>query len=366
MVKPPALKVGDKVAIVSLSSGVLGEAFCRHELKKGKERLLEMGLKPIFMPNALKGIEYLAKHPESRAEDLKTAFLDDSIRGIICAIGGDDTYRLAPYLLEDESFKKVVKTNPKLFTGFSDTTINHLMFYSLGMTTFYGPNFINDLAELDSDMLSYTKKYFLNYLKKTNHLEIRSSHYWYEERKDFSENALETARVKHRETKGYEILRGRGIVTGKLLGGCLDSFYNILVGERHIGEKQLVEKYRLFPSVDEWKNKIIFLETSEEKPNPTLYRKMLTALKKRGVFAAVNAIIVGKPQNEIFYDEYKKAITDITAETKTPILFNVNFGHAYPRTVLPYGLEAKIDFDQKRIVINESLFATGPANHLNS
>ena len=36
-----------------------------------------------------------------RAKDLKDAFLDDSIAGIICAIGGDDTYRLLPYLMED-------------------------------------------------------------------------------------------------------------------------------------------------------------------------------------------------------------------------------------------------------------------------
>lgn len=53
------------------------------------------------MPNSLKGIDYLSKHPEKRAEDLKGAFLGPSIKGIICAIGGgDDTYRLLPYLMD--------------------------------------------------------------------------------------------------------------------------------------------------------------------------------------------------------------------------------------------------------------------------
>lgn len=33
MKKPKALVRGDKVAIVSLSSGVLGESFAEHELK---------------------------------------------------------------------------------------------------------------------------------------------------------------------------------------------------------------------------------------------------------------------------------------------------------------------------------------------
>lgn len=100
------LKKGDKVAIVSLSSGMLGEEFCSHNIEGGVRRLKDYGLEPVFMPNALKGIEYLKAHPMARAEDLKAAFLDDSIAGIICAIGGDDTYRLLPYLMEDVEFIK--------------------------------------------------------------------------------------------------------------------------------------------------------------------------------------------------------------------------------------------------------------------
>ena len=150
------LRKGDKVAIVSLSSGMLGEEFCSHNIEIGVKRLKEYGLEPVFMPNALKGIEYLQTHPQARAKDLKDAFLDNSIAGIICAIGGDDTYRLLPYLMEDEEFIKAVEEHPKLFTGFSDTTINHLMFYKLGLSTYYGPNFICDLGEIADEMLPYT------------------------------------------------------------------------------------------------------------------------------------------------------------------------------------------------------------------
>ena len=134
MIFPKKLKSGDKVAIVSLSSGMLGEEFCLHNIEIGTKRLREFGLEPVFMPNALKGVDYLQEHPEARASDLKQAFLDDSISGIICAIGGDDTYRLLPFLMEDQEFIEAVQRNPKLFTGFSDTTINHLMFYQLGLS----------------------------------------------------------------------------------------------------------------------------------------------------------------------------------------------------------------------------------------
>ena len=48
-----------KLAIVSLSAGVLGEDFVKHELEIGLKRLTDLGLKVSFMPNALKGIDYL-------------------------------------------------------------------------------------------------------------------------------------------------------------------------------------------------------------------------------------------------------------------------------------------------------------------
>lgn len=48
MRKPQALKTGDKVAIVSLSSGILGEESCLHQLNLGKKRLRELGLEPVF------------------------------------------------------------------------------------------------------------------------------------------------------------------------------------------------------------------------------------------------------------------------------------------------------------------------------
>lgn len=57
--------------------------------------------------------------------------MGNSMKVIICAIGNDDTYRTIPYLMEDEKFINAVKTHPKIFMWFSDTTNNHLMFYKL-------------------------------------------------------------------------------------------------------------------------------------------------------------------------------------------------------------------------------------------
>lgn len=161
-------------------------------------------LEPVFMPNTLKGTAYLAAHPQARAQDLKDAFLDDSVAGIICAIGGDDTYRLLPYLMEDTEFIEAVKKHPKLFSGFSDTTINHLMFYKLGLSTYYGPNFICDLGEIGDEMLPYTRKAFESYLEGNEYHEIVSSEIWYEERTDFSRPAIRGLPGKPQDETYYE------------------------------------------------------------------------------------------------------------------------------------------------------------------
>ena len=349
------LRKGDKVAIVSLSSGMLGEEFCSHNIEIGVKRLKEYGLEPVFMPNALKGIEYLKAHPQARAKDLKDAFLDDSIAGIICAIGGDDTYRLLPYLMEDEEFIKAVESHPKLFTGFSDTTVNHLMFYKLGLSTYYGPNFICDLGEIADEMLPYSKKAFEGYLEGNESGEIVSSEIWYEEREDFSRAAMGTDRVAHKEERGFELLQGSEEFRGILLGGCLESFYDMLTNTRYEDEKEVCEKYGLFPDKEEWTGKILFIETCEEKPKPELFEKEIAALKEKGVFDVVNGVIVGKPQDEAYYQEYKDILIKVIDNEELPIVYNVNFGHAVPRCALQYGVIAKVDMKQKKINLDKSL-----------
>lgn len=357
MHKPAVLHRGDAVAIVSLSSGVLGESFAAHELQRGLARLSDLGLHPMLMPNALKGQAYLTAHPAARAADLKCAFTDSHIKGIFCAIGGIDTYRLAPYLFDDPEFITAVRDHPKLFTGFSDTTVNHLMLRRLGLQTFYGPNLLNDLAELGPDLLPYTQRTLIHYFENPATTAILSSPTWYEERTDFSTAALNTPRHSHPETRGYQVLRGHGTVSGRLLGGCLDSLNSLLTDPNYPDEPAVSRKYQLFPSPAEWRHKILFIETSEEQPTPADYQTMLQNLKRAGVLDNVAAIIAGKPQNEAYYDEYCQALLTVTRDSNLPIMVNLNFGHAYPRTALPYEALATLNLDEKALTIQEPYFS---------
>lgn len=330
------------VALVSLSRGLIGEDFIAHEYALGVRRLEEMGLKVKLMPNAGKGLSYLAEHPEKRAEDLLEAFADEEVDMILCAIGGDDTYRLLPYLFDDNALQKVLKN--KIFLGFSDTSVNHLMLHKLGLPTFYGQSFLADICELDKDMLPYSRACFEELVRTGGIREIRPSKLWYEERSDFGPAAIGTARKAH-PNQGFVLLQGAARFSGEILGGCIESLYYILPCEnpRYADEASLCEKYKLFPPAGEWRGKILLLESSEEKTEPALYRKMLECLKERGIFAQVEGVLVGKPMDECYDEEYKKILVEVIDDAALPIVCNINVGHATPRCIVPFGKKAKVD-----------------------
>ena len=356
MIKPKKFKKGDKVAIVSLSRGILGMPFAKHELDLGIKRLKELELEPVFMPNSLKDMNYLFEHPEARASDLKEAFLNDEIKGIICAIGGDDTFKTIPYLMEDKEFIDAVKNHPKIFTGFSDTTINHLMFNKIGIGTFYGPCYLVDLAELDKEMLPYTKESFNRFFENKDNYEITSSPVWYNDRTSFGEDQLGIPRISNKEEHGYEVLNGSGKITGILYGGCIESLYDAYTGERYGNESEIISKYNILPTIEEWKEKILFIETSEEKMTPDNLEAVLNYFKENKILESVKGIIVGKPINEQYYDEYKEVYKKVFNNLDTPVLYNVNFGHSVPRALIPYGAKSTIDYDNKKITIDEPIF----------
>ena len=353
--RPKKLNKGDKIAIVSLSRGLLGMPFCKHELDIGLKRLEEFGLVPVIMSNALKDMDYIEKHPEARASDLKEAFMDDSIKAIICAIGGDDTYKTIPYLMEDKEFIDAVKKHPKIFTGFSDTTNNHLMLNKLGLSTFYGPCLLVDLAELDKEMLPYTKEYFKKFFMNEESFEITSSPVWYSDRKSYGPEEVGKPRISHKESHGFETLNGSGIVIGKLYGGCLDSLYDIYTSERYGSEFEIYNKYNILPTLKEWKEKVLFIETSEERMTPDKLEKILNYFKNNKILETVKGIIVGKPIDEKYYEEYKEVYKKVFNDLDTPVLYNVNFGHSVPRCIIPYDAKATIDYDIKKIVINDQI-----------
>ncbi len=334
------------VAIVSLSSGIVGEPSVQFEVEIGLRRLKEYGLNVKFMPHARMGMEYVKAHPEKRAEDLLRAFRDPEVDMILCAIGGDDTYRLLPYLFDHHELADAV--TDKVFLGFSDTTINHLMLHKVGLRTFYGQAFLADICELGPEMHPYTRKYFEELITTGGIREIMPSSVWYEERKQFTPDQVGKPVPSH-PNRGFELLQGAPVFSGKILGGCIDSLYDFFDGERYADMPVLCKKYHLFPDAANWKGRILLLESSEEKPSPEKYRQALEYLKETGVFGAVSGVLAGKPMDETYAEEYRRLLVEVIGRPDLPIIFNLNIGHAMPRCIMPFGVEATVDAENQII-----------------
>ena len=346
----PGEKKVRTVGIVSLSSGILGENAVKHEVEIGLQRLYDYGLAVRILPHALKGLDYIREHPEKRAQDLLQAFCDPEIDMILCAIGGDDTYRLLPYLFEHGELQKAV--SEKIFLGFSDTTINHFMLHRVGIRSFYGQSFLADVCELEPEMLPYTRRYFEELVFTGRIREVTPAKTWYEGRKSFGPDQIGRELTSHTD-RGFELLQGQPVFSGRILGGCIDSLYDFFDGERYADMPVLCEKYHLFPDLDDWEGRILLLESSEEKMTPDRYRRALEYLKKTGVFDVISGILVGKPMDEAYEREYKTALTDVINKPDLPVVCNLNIGHAQPRCILPFGTEATVDAERQIIRFSE-------------
>ena len=147
-IKPKILRPGSRIAAISLSWGGPGTIPYRYQI--GKRQFEEaFDVTVIETAHALRDADWLAKNPEARADDLMAAFADATIDGIISTIGGEDSIRTLPYLDLD-----LIRKNPKVFMGFSDTTISHAACFKAGIVSFYGPSFMAGFAE-NGGMFSY-------------------------------------------------------------------------------------------------------------------------------------------------------------------------------------------------------------------
>ena len=334
------------VGIVSLSCGMVGESYMGTLRELGEARLESMGLRVKYMPNALRGMDYLGAHPEARAADLLSAYRDPEVDLILCDIGGDDTYRLLPYLFEHGELESAV--NDKPFLGFSDTTINHFMIQKAGGRCFYGQSFITELCEMSEDMLPYSRHYFEELVRKGTIQGITPSDVWYEDRTDYTDAQLGVPLVSHPD-RGFELLQGSGAFSGEIMGGCLESIYDLLEGRWHKDMPEMCAKYGIFPPLDQWRGRILLLETSELKIEPAFFAQILFRIKKTGIFDAVSGIIFGKPMDEAYDDDYKRLLCGVVGNPGLPIVCNINVGHAMPRCVIPLGVPAAVDAELEMI-----------------
>jgi muramoyltetrapeptide carboxypeptidase len=134
LVRPRALRPGDRVAVLCASSPVDAQA-----LATGLDALRFAGLDPVSYPSASEPgcfREYLAGDDKTRAADLVAALTDPSIAGLLFAKGGYGAQRT----LEAANWDALAGLPPKVLVGYSDVTaVLEAVAARLGWASLFGP-----------------------------------------------------------------------------------------------------------------------------------------------------------------------------------------------------------------------------------
>lgn len=339
LAKPTALKKGDKVAAISLSWGGAGEVPHRYEV--GKKALQDIfGLEVVETKHALKSAQWIYENPKARAEDLMEAFADKSIKAIISNIGGEDSIRTLKYIDID-----VVKQNPKIFIGFSDSTITHFLCLKAGLTSFYGTSLLVGFAE-NGGMHQYQIDDIYKTLFSSNPVGqiFPNQEGWTSERLEWRDISLQHQKRKLIKSNGWNFLQGKDKVQGRLVGGCIEVL-------------EFMKGTNYWLSANEWNDTILFLETSEDMPTPDYFRWWLRNYAAQGILHKISGLILGRPYHNKYVKEYNTELLKVLKEegvTDLPVVTEMDFGHTCPTFTLPYGVLAEIDCIEHKFSILES------------
>ncbi|MEQ9265599.1 MAG: LD-carboxypeptidase [Balneolaceae bacterium] len=248
---------------------------------------------------------YLAGKDEDRAQDLMDMFVDESVDGILCTRGGWGCNRILP-LIDFE----LIKSNPKVFSGFSDITSLHMAIQKkTGLVTFHGP--------------------------------VGKSEW-----NEFTLNSWQNV-VQHGKAVDYVLPEGEegqftinsGKAKGRLLGG------NLTVLTSMIGSEYLPD----------FEDSILFLEDIGED----VYRidRMLTQLKLSGILEKLNGLVFGKctecdsGPNSL---SLKEVFDDHLSKLDIPAFYGAMISHEEKNVTIPIGVSATMNADTMTIQLQES------------
>lgn len=343
MIKPSKINPGDRIAAVSLSWGGAGKFPHRYEAGK-RQFEEEFGVIVVESEHALRNPEWLARNPKARADDLMAAFADPDINGIVSIIGGDDSIRTLPYLDLD-----IIHENPKVFMGYSDATITHAACFKAGLASFYGPTVMAGFAE-NTGMFPYMVESVRRTLFSDSPIgEIESNQAgWTVEHLDWAVPENQFRKRKLNPCTGWNFQQAEGSVEGILFGGCVEAL-------------EFIRGTPYWPSNEQLDGSILFLETSEEAPPPSILVRFIRSLACMNTLDRLGGILLGRPGGPIDPDkfcDYEHALVDtIRGEFNLidmHLVTNLDFGHTDPMFVMPLGVNACINSMDETISINES------------
>lgn len=317
---PEKLKIGDEIRVISLSSSMTRVGGFEENLI-AKERLEAEGFTITFGKHIDENDLLFSSSIFSRVSDFHDAFIDKNVKAILTTIGGYNCNELLPYIDWE-----LVKNNPKLFIGYSDTTsLHNAIFAKTGLMTYYGPCYsafkMNELQEFQT----------AEWLKAMTHksYNLLASDVW------TSDPWFDPTVSRHYLPNQWKVYT-RGKATGTIIGGNIQT-YSLQAGTEYL------------PKVE---RAIAFLELAEEGNAHEFNRNLAQFLQ---IHPDLQALVIGRfpKETEVTEEILHFILAKYPILQNIPVIYDVDFGHTQPIFTFPLGGECRIDTEKLEIFITK-------------
>src|SRR5699024_5714557 len=270
-IKPPILKQGDTIGIVTL-----GSPLEKNTINTGIQTLNDLGFNVVLGNYVYTYNVFLTGTDEERATDLMDMFSNDQVDMILPTRGGIGVKGILPYL--DYS---IIEDNPKIISGYSDITV-----------------LLNTLTQF-SNLITFHSLLLLNFTYNT-------AAYNYDQFFVATSTVISPRQLQN-PPNIPQISRVPGNVTGPIVGGNLTSFIGTLGTPFEIDTT----------------GKIVFIEETNEPIN-TVYR-YLNSLKLAGKFEDCIGIVMGECTGcaNSYGESYEDLINEFLVPIGKPLMTNV-------------------------------------------
>ncbi|WP_051840562.1 S66 family peptidase [Streptomyces sp. NRRL F-5126] len=342
-VRPPKPRPGDRIAVISPSSGLPGALPLPYEL--GLRRLADdFGLRPVEYP----ATRTMGATPRQRAADIHAAFADPSVTAVIASIGGDDQITVLPHL-----DRGLIAAHPKPFFGYSDNTCLLAYLWQTGIAAYHGGSVMVQLGR-PGRMHPLTEESLRAALFTQGPHELRPADRFGDIDRDWADPATFDEEPATRPGRGWSWAGPERVVEGISWGGNVEILSWLLMADREIGAD---------PSV--YDGCVLVLETSEDLPSASEVYGILRAMGERGLLVRFPALLMGRPKTWSFGRpntpdeagryacEQRAAVERALAQyaPETMAVFDVDLGHTDPQLVVPYGGTVRVDGPARRITV---------------
>jgi muramoyltetrapeptide carboxypeptidase LdcA involved in peptidoglycan recycling len=270
---------------------------------------------------------------QNRAADIHELFLNDEIDLVIASIGGNDSMHVIKYIDLD-----LIKNHPKWFMGFSDTTalLMHLHIFA-NVPAIHGPSIMSGFAEpsgINTDLVMTLTSLFK---KTTNSLIQHNPKFYLNEDNNWdSEELFILSKPAHIDYEGWHI-SNHGSISGRIYGGSLETLLRM-------------KKANMFNFSDDiWDSSVLFLETSEEKPELEEIISELMDYHNRGILKRLSGLLFGQfsyrtnIEKNRFFAAIDNLILNELGYKDLVLIQNMNIGHIRPQWLIKLGATVKID-----------------------